>query len=124
MMIRTHVRLSALRAHGSAELTGREERKRAELRLAVHSLGGGSINRESRNPSTQSSNTAHITCISRHVNIPTLVMARRSALQVVGHFSAERRASAPIWDGLLLGSAQPRQLDLACDIEAVWPSIG
>ena len=121
VMIRTHVHVGALRAHGSAELTRQEERKRSELQLAAHSLVGAASIGKAVTQSIVFEYGPHPGMI-RHVNIPTLVMAGKSALQVVGDFAAARDASAPTWEDLLLDSAQPWQLDLACDIEAAWPA--
>jgi len=96
-------------------------RKRSELQLAAHSLVGAASIGKAVTQSIVFEYGPHPGMI-RHVNIPTLVMAGKSALQVVGDFSTARDASAPTWDDLLLGSAQPWQLDLACDIEAAWPA--
>lgn len=122
IVLRTYIHLSALRDHGSAVLTRAEERKKAELQLAAHSLVGAvSIGKAVTQALTfeYGPHPAHV----RHVNIPTLVMAGKAALQVVRDVSAERRACAPTWDELVLDSAQAWQLDLACEIEVAWPAI-
>ncbi len=106
---------------GSAELTRQEVRKRFELQLAAHSLVRAASIGKAVTQSIVFEYGPHPGMI-RHVNIPTLVMAGKSALQVVGDFAAARDASAPTWDDLLLDTAQPWQLDLACDIEAAWPA--
>lgn len=118
-VIRTHVHLTALREHGSAELTGQEARKRNELRLAAHSLVGAASIGKAVAQGIVFEYGVHPAQI-RHVNVPTLILAGKAALQVAGDFSAERRASAPSWDDLLLEVAQPWQLDLACAVEASW----
>ena len=117
VVIRTHVHLGAVQARRTAELTRQEERKRTELRLAAHSLvGAASIGKAT----AKSLITKHPSAI-RHVHVPTLVMAGKTALQVVADASAARRASAPTWDELLATTAQPWQLDLANSIETAWP---
>ena len=58
----------------------------------------------------------------RHIHVPTLVLAGKTALQVVADCSAERKSSASTWDEILLGVAQPWQLDLARDVENAWAS--
>lgn len=117
IVIRTHVHLGAVQARGMAELTRQELRKRTELRLAAHSLvGAASIGKAT----AKGLITKHPSAI-RHVHIPTLVIAGKTALQVVADASAARQASAPTWDEILATTAQPWQLDLADGVEAAWP---
>ena len=118
-VIRTHVHLTALRERGSPELTGQEARKRNELRLAAHSLVGAASIGKAVAQGIAFEYGPHPAQI-RHVNVPTLIMAGKAALQVAADFTAEGRASAPSWDDLLLDLAQPWQLDLACAVEASW----
>jgi hypothetical protein len=99
-VVRTHVHLTALREHGSAELTGQEARKRNELHLADHSLVGAASIGKAVAQGIAFEYGVHPAQI-RHVNFPTLIMAGK------GDFSAERGAAAPSWDDLLLDLAQP-----------------
>lgn len=117
VVVRTHIHLTAMRETGNFELTRQQERKRTELRLAAHSLVGAvSIGKAT----AQGLITKHPAAI-RHIQVPTLVLAGKTALQAVADASAAHRASAPTWDQLLLDVAQPWQLDLAFDIDAAWP---
>lgn len=116
VVVRTHIHLTAMRETGTFELTRQQERKRTELRLAAHSLVGAvSIGKAT----AQGLITKHPAAI-RHIQVPTLVLAGKTALQAVADASAARRASAPTWDQLLLDASQPWQLDLASDIDAAW----
>lgn len=118
VVIRTHVHLDAYRARGTVELPRQQERKRTELRLAAHSLvGAASIGKAT----AKALITNHPSSI-RHIHVPTLVLAGKTALQVVADCSAERKSSASTWDEILLGVAQPWQLDLARDVENAWAS--
>jgi hypothetical protein len=118
VVVRTHVHLNAMRETGTFELTHQQERKRTELRLAAHSLVGAvSLGKAAAHGLI----TKHPAAI-RHVQVPTLMLAGKTALQVVADTSHERHTSAPTWDQLLLDLAQPWQLDLAADIDAVWPT--
>jgi hypothetical protein len=116
VVVRSHVHLKALRETGTFVLSPQEDRKRAELRLAAHSLVGAvSIGKAT----AQGLITKHPAAI-RHIQVPTLLIAGKAALQAVADASAARRASAPTWDQLVLDVAQPWQLDLASDIDAAW----
>lgn len=116
-VIRSHVHLAAYQRTGTAELSHADSRKRTELRLASHALVGAvSIGKAT----AKGVITKHPSAI-RHIQLPTLILAGKTALQVVGDASSARRSSAPEWDELLLDSAQVWQLDLARDIEAAWP---
>ena len=118
VVIRTHAHLDLYRARGTVELTRQQERKRTELRLAAHSLvGAASIGKAT----AKALITNHPSSI-RHIHVPTLVLAGKTALQVVADGSAARKSSASTWDEILLGVAQPWQLDLARDVEDAWAS--
>lgn len=118
LVIRTHVHVEAFRTRGTAVLIRQEERKRTELRLAAHSLvGAASIGK-----ATAKGLIAKHPSSLRHIHLPTLLMAGRTALQVVADAAAARRSSAPEWDQILLDVAEPWQLDLAREIETAWPS--
>jgi hypothetical protein len=118
VVIRTHAHLEAYRARGTVELTRQQQRKRTELRLAAHSLvGAASIGKATAKALV----TNHPSSI-RHMHVPTLVMAGKTALQVVADASAARNSSASTWDEILRGVAQPWQLDLARDVENAWAS--
>lgn len=117
VVVRTHVHLNAMRETGTFELTRQQERKRTELRLAAHSLVGAvSLGKAT----AQGLITKHPAVI-RHIQVPTLILAGKNALQVVADASDQRWASAPTWDQLLVDVAQPWQLELATDIDAAWP---
>lgn len=114
--IRTHTHLASLKAHGTAALSRQDERKQAELRLAAHSLvGAASIGKAT----AKGLITKHPSAI-RHIHLPTILTAGRTALQVVTDASAARRSSAREWDAILLDTAQPWQLDLGGEIEKAW----
>lgn len=116
VVVRSHVHLKAMRETGTFVLSPQEGRKRTELRLAAHSLVGAvSIGKAT----AQGLITKHPAAI-RHIQVPTLLIAGKSALQAVADASAARRASAPTWDQLVLDVARPWQLDLASDIDAAW----
>lgn len=116
VVVRSHVHLKAMRETGTFVLSPKEDRKRTELRLAAHSLVGAvSIGKAT----AQGLITKHPAAI-RHIQVPTLLIAGKAALQAVADASAARRASAPNWDQLVLDVAQPWQLDLASDIDAAW----
>jgi hypothetical protein len=116
VVVRSHVHLKAMRETGTFVLSPQEDRKRTELRLAAHSLVGAvSIGKAT----AQGLITKHPAAI-RHIQVPTLLIAGKAALQAVADASAARRASAPTWDQLVLDVAQPWQLDLASDIDAAW----
>lgn len=116
VVVRSHVHLKAMRETGTFVLSPQDDRKRTELRLAAHSLVGAvSIGKAT----AQGLITKHPAAI-RHIQVPTLVLAGKAALQAVADASAARRASAPTWDQLVLDVAQPWQLDLASDIDAAW----
>ncbi len=118
LVIRTHAHVDAYRKHGTAVLNRQEERKRTELRLAAHSLvGAASIGKAT----AKGLITKHPSAL-KHIHVPTLLMAGKTALQVVADASAARRSSAPEWDNILLDVAQPWQLDLAREIEVAWAS--
>lgn len=117
VVIRTHVHLQSLKTPGTATPTRQEQRKQAELRLAAHSLvGAASIGKAT----AKGLITKHPSAI-RHIHLPTILTAGRTALQVVSDASAARRSSAREWDAILLDVAQPWQLDLSREIEAAWP---
>jgi len=117
VVIRTHSRLQSFTAHGTAALTRQEQRKEAELRLAAHSLvGAASIGKAT----AKGLITKHPSAI-RHIHVPTILTAGRTALQVVADASAACHSSAREWDAILLDVAQPWQLDLSHEIEAAWP---
>lgn len=118
--IRTHTHLASFKANGPGALTRQDERKQAELRLAAHSLvGAASIGKAT----AKGLITKHPSAI-RHIHLPTILTAGRTALQVVADASAARRSSAPEWDAILLDIAQPWQLDLGRQIEAAWQANG
>jgi len=118
--IRTHTHLASFKANGPGALTRQDERKQAELRLAAHSLvGAASIGKAT----AKGLITKHPSAI-RHIHLPTILTAGRTALQVVADASAARRSSAPEWDAILLDVAQPWQLDLGRQIEAAWQANG
>lgn len=121
LVLRTYVHASALHARGTPVLNSQEQRKRAELQLAAHSLVGAAslgkaVTQALISPHPTPLHPAHL----RHVNIPTLVMMGKSAVRVTSDYLTARQAAAPRWDDLLLATAQPWQLDLACEIETAW----
>lgn len=118
VVVRTHTHLTALQGSRSVVLTRQQQRHQTELRLAAHSLvGAASIGKAT----ARGLITKHPAAI-RHIHLPTLILAGKTALQVVADTHATQRASAPDWDALVIGAAQPWQLDLSAEIDASMSS--
>ncbi|MDT0220518.1 hypothetical protein [Gordonia sp. AC31] len=123
VLIRTYVHAEAYTQTGSAMLDLPQERRRTELLLAAHGLVSaislGKVTAQVAAHAAQQNylRAAHPSVI-RHANIPALLRAGTFAATVVGDARrASQIPSARSWDELVVGSAQPWQLDLVGGFE-------
>lgn len=117
VVVRTHVHGRAILTRGTAILQPAEAAQRSELLLAGHALvGAASLGRALTIAiATDSPISAY-----KHINWPVLLRAATMSLQVAGDARARAQGPGRSWDDLLIGVAEPWQLDAAADVDRLF----
>ncbi len=120
LVIRTHICSEIYGDTGSfAELTTRQRRKQNELLLAAHTLvAAASLGKATAQllAADKTRGAMHPAAIW-HIQLPALIRAGWSAIDVVNDARVATKHSARSWDELVVDTGQIRRLDLAALLE-------